>query len=81
MTPVLDALVKVMRNVHSCLMQQSVPSNLVKLWSQEVGLGSNSLGLLACELHLKTWLQESKVEWDPIVESECSSIGIEPSPE
>lgn len=73
--------VDVVWQVLSGLVEESAPGCLVKLWSQEVGLGSEFLSFLTGELDLKTWLQEMEVAWDPVVELEASSVEIEPGPE
>lgn len=60
----------VLRQVHSGLMQKSVPGWLVELWSQEVSLGVQLLCFLKSKLDLKSWAKEVVVSWDLEVESE-----------
>lgn len=67
--------------IHSGFVQKSFPSQLVKLWTHEVSLGSDFLCLFACKLNLKTWFHEGEISWDLEVKLEHSTVHIEPGPE
>jgi hypothetical protein len=78
---VLESFVEIVRQVHSGFVDESVPSWLVQLWSQEVSLCSTFLSFFESKFDFKTWFQEGEGGWDAEVQPEESAVDVKSKPE
>lgn len=81
MTPIHNSLINVVRNIHSCLVEQSSPGGLIEFWTQKVKLCICLLGLFASKLHFKTWLVEVEAAWNAEVKLKHPRIKVITEPE
>jgi len=77
---ILDPLVNVMRQIHSCLMKQTLPCLCIEFRSKEVCFCTTLLSFFQSKLYLKTWLQYIEVRWDPEMPFESSRVKAESGP-
>ena len=70
-----------MEEIHSSLVEKSLPCLLVEFCAQKLDVAALSLGLLKGELHLKTGIKEIIVVWELEVVLEKHRVHTKSEPE